>query len=138
MPNAVGVGSSGALLGILTAWLVWLLFRWQKIPPESTGQRNCQLFVVLTCVVVTLATSFSPNVDLAAHFGGALMGGLLAAFFFANKLENIPHQRLIRVCSLLVILSLYIYSICYLYINLEPSRCTAEYLKPPGDPNLIC
>lgn len=72
LPEAVGVGSSGALLGLLTSWLVWIVFRWRKIPPECRGQRNCQMGVVLVATAITLGTSFSPNVDWAAHFGGAV------------------------------------------------------------------
>ncbi len=74
LPDAVGVGSSGALLGILTAWLVWLIFRWKKIPERNRPQRNCQLAMVVICVSITLAMSFTPLVDWSAHFGGALMG----------------------------------------------------------------
>jgi membrane associated rhomboid family serine protease len=28
LPDAVGVGSSGAVLGMLSSWMVWLVFRW--------------------------------------------------------------------------------------------------------------
>lgn len=59
LPNSVGIGSSGAVLGMLTAWIVWILFRWYKVPKESRGQRNCQLVVVTAAVVLTLAFSFS-------------------------------------------------------------------------------
>ena len=30
LPDSVSVGSSGAVLGILTAWLVWIVYRWKK------------------------------------------------------------------------------------------------------------
>lgn len=59
LPDAVGIGSSGAVLGMLTSWIVWILFRWFKVPAESRGQRNCQLLVVTAAVVMTLAFSFS-------------------------------------------------------------------------------
>lgn len=125
LPDAVGVGSSGALLGILSAWLVWIIFRWcihhialiiiaallfiivsvtmhrfdcflsrwgwlyrKKIPKECHTQRNCQLAIVLAAVVITLATSFSPNVDWAAHFGGALQGLLWGIVLLSNELDN--------------------------------------------------
>ena len=28
LPDPVGVGSSGAVLGMLASWIVWILFRW--------------------------------------------------------------------------------------------------------------
>jgi hypothetical protein len=48
------------------------LLRRKKIPHQCKQQRNCQLFIVLASIVITLATSFTPNVDWAAHAGGAL------------------------------------------------------------------
>eukprot|EP01034_Spumella_vulgaris_P033822 gene33822-41725_t len=74
IPDSVGVGSSGALMGMLSSWIVWIVFRWKKIPHECKKQRNCQLFVVFASVVITLATSFTPNVDWAAHAGGTVQG----------------------------------------------------------------
>jgi hypothetical protein len=44
----------------------------KKIPHQCKPQRNCQLFIVVAAIAVTLATSFTPNVDWAAHAGGAL------------------------------------------------------------------
>ena len=28
IPDSVGVGSSGALMGMLSSWIVWIVFRW--------------------------------------------------------------------------------------------------------------
>lgn len=30
LPNSVGVGSSGAVLGMLASWIVWIVFRWYQ------------------------------------------------------------------------------------------------------------
>ena len=59
LPDAVGIGSSGAVLGMLTAWIVWIIFRWWKVPVENRSQRNCQLLVVSAAVGLTLAFSFT-------------------------------------------------------------------------------
>jgi membrane associated rhomboid family serine protease len=59
LPDSVGIGSSGAVLGMLTSWIVWILFRWKKTPPEHKGHRNCQLLVVTAAVAMTLAFSFT-------------------------------------------------------------------------------
>jgi membrane associated rhomboid family serine protease len=72
LPDSVGVGSSGAVLGMLSAWIVWIIFRWKKIPEQCHRQRNCQLMIVFASVVITLAMSFAQYVDWAAHFGGAV------------------------------------------------------------------
>lgn len=57
LPNAVGVGSSGSLMGMLSSWVVWIIFRWEKIPARCRSQRNCQLAVVSISIVVSLAAT---------------------------------------------------------------------------------
>jgi membrane associated rhomboid family serine protease len=91
MPESVGVGSSGAIMGILASWIVWIVFRWNKIPPECHRQRNCQLSMVVASVVVTLMFSFTPFVDWGAHLGGALMGFLVAPALLSSELDNKSH-----------------------------------------------
>eukprot|EP01041_Mallomonas_annulata_P001135 gene1135-2197_t len=73
LPLDVGVGSSGAVLGMSSSWLIWIIFRWRKIPKEARSQRNCQLLLISFTVGITLAFSFTPYVDWAMHFGGAGM-----------------------------------------------------------------
>jgi membrane associated rhomboid family serine protease len=135
LPESVGVGSSGALMGMLSSWVVWIIFRWyvgvfssvcdlraafhcrfmpvmttlcrgqlvrnpelthsvfarrKKIPHQCKQQRNCQLFIVLASIVITLATSFTPNVDWAAHAGGALQ-------------VTDPVREVFSVCTVLVV-----------------------------------
>ena len=64
-------------LGMLTSWIVWIIFRWKKIPKRFHSQRNCQLGVVVAAVAITLITSFAPYVDWAVHFGGAIQVDIL-------------------------------------------------------------
>lgn len=58
----------------------------KKIPHECKSQRNCQLFVVVAAIVVTLATSFTPNVDWAAHAGGALQVLLNCSIYSLSRI----------------------------------------------------
>ena len=88
LPDAVGVGASGALLGNLSAWMTWIVFRWNKIPEEARAQRNCQMTVVTIALAVTLATSFAEYVDFAAHFGGAIHGMLWALVLLSDELTG--------------------------------------------------
>lgn len=88
LPDSVSVGSSGALLGILTSWLVWIVFRWNKIPIVFHTPRNIQLVVVIVAITITLAFSFSGTVDWAAHFGGAIQGFLLGLILLSSELDN--------------------------------------------------
>ena len=59
--------------GMLSSWVVWIVFRWKKVPEICRSQRNCQLLSVTVAIAVTLGFSFSPYVDWAAHFGGFTM-----------------------------------------------------------------
>lgn len=91
LPDAIGVGSSGALMGILSAWLIWIIFRWfplfalcslfndslthshsndrKKIPDECKSQRNCQLLMVTAAIALTvrLSSSFLLLTHLLMH-----------------------------------------------------------------------
>ena len=86
--DTVGVGSSGAILGMLTAWIVWIIFRWKKVPAMYHRQRNCQLGTVVVAVAVTIGLSFTPYVDWAAHVGGAIQGILWGIVVLSHELEN--------------------------------------------------
>lgn len=120
IPNAVGVGSSGALLGMLSAWIVWIVFRWKKIPPECRGQRNCQLGVVIASVAITLGMSFSSYVDWAAHFGGAIQGILLSTAFLSNELDNVLHRKILRLVTSTSSVTLFIAGLVYLAKDIHP------------------
>lgn len=85
LQDSISVGSSGALMGLLTSWVVWIIFRWNKVPVIVRKHRNCQLFAVVVCIVITIATSFNNYVDWAAHVGGGIQGEQL--FFFNVKRE---------------------------------------------------
>jgi len=121
LPDSVGVGSSGALLGMLTAWIVWIVFRWKKIPPECRGQRNCQLGVVIASVAITLGMSFSEYVDWAAHFGGALQGLLLSTSFLSNELDVVWRRKFLRIFTGISSVTLFIAALCYLAIRVSPT-----------------
>lgn len=128
------MGSSGALLGILASWIVWIIFRWRKIPEECRAQRNCQLVIVVGAVVVTLATSFSPNVDWAAHMGGALQGILWGVALLADQLDINRNQYRARIGSMVINAVLWIYSLYYIIERLHPDRERLEYWAANDDP----
>jgi len=81
--EAVGVGASGAVFGILGALLAALLLR-KDLLPLSVAKRitaSTSLFVVYS-----LFMGFTrPGVDNAAHLGGLLAGVVLGAGFIASS-----------------------------------------------------
>lgn len=107
LTDSIGVGSSGALLGILTAWIVWIVFRWKKIPENNRSQRNCQLLMVTGAVVATLAMSFSDLVDYAAHFGGASQGLLWGIIVLSKELDNEFTQKWVRFGAFAISMGLF-------------------------------
>jgi hypothetical protein len=64
----------------------------KKIPAQCKKQRNCQLGVVAASIIITLGTSFSPNVDWGAHFGGALQGVLWGIILLGSELDNFRNK----------------------------------------------
>lgn len=133
LPDAVGVGSSGALMGMLASWVVWIIFRWKKIPRRCHMQRNCQLGVVSLSIVVTLATSFMPNVDWSAHLGGAVMGVLFGIIFLTTELDNTFNQRILRLAATVIAIVLYAVSLWYLLVKLKFSSSSLEYWEMHDD-----
>lgn len=121
LPSAVGVGSSGALMGMLASWVVWIIFRWKKIPPDCHKQRNCQLMIVMASIVITLATSAMPNVDWAAHLGGALQGLLWGIVLLSNELDNTAHRNMLRASALILACGLFGFSLYYMLELLHPT-----------------
>lgn len=125
--DSVGVGSSGALMGMLSSWVIWIVFRWKKIPPECHRQRNCQIGIVIASIIITLATSFSPNVDWGAHFGGAIQGILWGCILLGNELDNVRNKRVIQGISLSISITLFVYSFYYMAVKLNPSTTNLSY-----------
>jgi membrane associated rhomboid family serine protease len=72
-PNAVTVGASGAIFGLLGAGLI---LEWQ-----ATGRIGGNY---LTLILINLAISFAvPGISIGGHVGG-LIGGILATLAFAR------------------------------------------------------
>lgn len=92
MPNAVSVGSSGAVMGLFGAKLSELVLRAceRRITKQQrvAHQVRREQGVAVTCsVIVVLLFSFVPYVDWAAHLGGLLAGIAIGLAVFAIELE---------------------------------------------------
>ena len=91
-PNAITVGASGAIFGMLGAGLI---LEWQ-----ATGSLAGNY---LTLIVLNLAISFAPglNISYGGHIGG-LVGGIAGTAAFVA----IGHGRIVRKVQVLDILAL--------------------------------
>jgi membrane associated rhomboid family serine protease len=69
------VGASGAIWGLMGATLALVIGRQRVLPGLIARGLRQRLLLVL---VINVALSFLPGIDLYAHFGGGLVGFLLA------------------------------------------------------------
>ena len=54
--NVVVCGSSGSILGMLMAWLVWILLRWEIVPQNFRWMRNIQIIFIVLSVGSTVSS----------------------------------------------------------------------------------
>lgn len=80
IPTKIGVGASGALMGIMGAWFVDILADWGDGEAHLQQQRYFQLVMCFVNMLVILGFSFVPMIDWAAHAFG-MVGGLLLMVF---------------------------------------------------------
>jgi membrane associated rhomboid family serine protease len=132
LPEAISVGASGALLGILSSWAVWIIYRWKKIPDQLRSQRNCQITMVVVCITITLAMSFTTYVDWAAHFGGSLIGALLAVGLLAHELDDEQTKLYCRISSFISVTILLVYCSWYLAVEVKPETTWLNYYDMNG------
>jgi len=74
-PPSYTVGASGAIWGLMGATLALVLGRRRVLPRLIARSLRQRLLLVL---VINVALSFLPGIDLYAHFGGGLVGFLMA------------------------------------------------------------
>jgi membrane associated rhomboid family serine protease len=70
-PNVAGIGASGAIMGVIGAYIVLGLRRHLPIAP------------VVGLLVLNLAIGFTGNIDWRAHLGGLVTGSVLAFVYDA-------------------------------------------------------
>ncbi len=87
-PMSVGVGASGAIMGLAGALLVWLIL--PKLERGAEMERKVQVRALVMGLSLTLAVgAFSQRIDNAAHAGGLLAGVVLGAVVYViDKLRS--------------------------------------------------
>lgn len=112
-PHAPTAGASGAIFGLFAALFVVL----KRLGRDTSS--------VIPILVINLAISFVPGISLAAHLGGFVTGGIVAAAFaYAPRASRNVMQALAFFGALAVLIVLTIYG-------------TAMLLDVPNIPVLI-
>lgn len=93
MPDAVSVGSSGAVMGLFGGKISEVICRCCEKSDTAQDRvahqvRKEQCIGVTCSVVVVLAFSFMPYVDWAAHLGGLLAGMFVGFMCFSIHMES--------------------------------------------------
>lgn len=120
-PNAVGVGSSGGLMGVLAAWAVFIVITWNLVPEDQKSERNKQLCSLIVNIIIVIAIGQLKFVDGYAHLGGLIQGALLGLFLLSDEQSSISWKWVLRTFSLGSIIVLYIWALVIAWKDVEPS-----------------
>jgi rhomboid protease GluP len=86
-PEVVVCGSSGSILGCLSAWAVWILFRWRAVPKTFVWLRNAQLTFCVVALGCTLAWSLFKFNNFLQLSGASVVGLLWGIVLFGNHMK---------------------------------------------------
>mmetsp|Transcript_1424 Transcript_1424/g.4642 ORF Transcript_1424/g.4642 Transcript_1424/m.4642 type:complete len:421 (+) Transcript_1424:118-1380(+) len=131
-PNHLGVGSSGALCGLIGAWGSFILITWNQTSPVDVKLRNEQTFSVGMSVLLILAISFLPPMDLAAHLGGLLVGATLAMALFAGRLQHTVWRHATRACGVASLCGLVAGALGWFLVSTEVDERLLHLCVPPS------
>lgn len=115
-PDAVGVGASGALMGIIGAQIAFTICAWFSLDPMIRISSTVQYIVFL---VLTLVFGFSSYVDSWAHLGGLLFGGFMGMTLFAHRTKTKALHYILPVVFI-AIMALYTVAVITLLWTLIP------------------
>ncbi len=97
-PHSASAGASGAIFGLFAALFIVL---------KRLGRDTSSIIPIL---ILNLAISFVPGISLAAHLGGLVTGGIVAAALaFAPRKSRTPIQASAIVGVLVLLLGLTFY-----------------------------
>jgi len=97
LPDQLGVGASGSLMGLLGAYLIELQCHWDEGDASEKEQRQFQLVMVFVNCLVVLGFSFTPMIDWAAHLGGMVVGALVGGMLWGRDLPGEKGRRIWRL-----------------------------------------
>mmetsp|Transcript_34749 Transcript_34749/g.63480 ORF Transcript_34749/g.63480 Transcript_34749/m.63480 type:complete len:529 (-) Transcript_34749:84-1670(-) len=133
VPNALSVGSSGALCGLLGAWLVFIAMTWQQTSPSDLEFRKMESRRVLIAALVIGGLSFLPLLDLGAHLGGMVMGAILAILAFAHCMQDLRWRIGAYVVGVFLFVAVMGVTVVYLLVVTDPNEDLRDLCRAPED-----
>lgn len=133
LPDAISVGSSGGICGLVGADIVFILLTWRQTLPRDILDRNLQLVSLAGTAVMTGALSFLPMVDFAAHGGGFVAGGLVALVVFSDRLQDWSQlsRHMVQDIGIALLLVLFVASLVFFILEVEPDSDLLDLCQPP-------
>lgn len=78
----VGAGASGAIWGLMTSVITWLILNREHMPRPFVNTMLRRLF---NLVLLNVFISFAPGISMAAHFGGGVAAIVLSILLHGNQ-----------------------------------------------------
>lgn len=103
-PRVNGVGASGALLGLIGAWMAYMICTWADQDPRVRKFMLGQL--IFTTVITFMIGLGSDLIDDAAHLGGLLMGLGLGFALFGAQTRKAQHVNRYVYCGRILVISM--------------------------------
>jgi len=130
MPTTIGVGASGAIMGMLGGWFLELFCHWKDDDPIhfedpeeaklARKQRKKMMLVLFANIVITFALSIVPMVDWAAHVFGCIGGMIAGAFFFQSDVIGVCKRTSTLYISAISLVGLTAVGLWYFFNEVEP------------------
>jgi membrane associated rhomboid family serine protease len=92
--NTVLAGASGAIWGLMTAMVAWLLINRSHIKSDRLASRVPNFAVLF---VLNVGVSFLPGVSAAAHFGGGIVGFIVGSLLQVQRYALPPRRTIATV-----------------------------------------
>mmetsp|Transcript_22308 Transcript_22308/g.71821 ORF Transcript_22308/g.71821 Transcript_22308/m.71821 type:complete len:395 (+) Transcript_22308:32-1216(+) len=140
LPDQIGVGASGAIMGLLGAHFVDLILSWGRGDEAEQRQRTSQFMLMAVNIAIVLSFSFVPLVDWAAHLGG-LLGGMVmgGALFSAHLPQGRRRTTLRRILPALLAVSLVVLLFVTLFaLDPNPELGDLCAVVRRSDPSHVC
>lgn len=120
MPDAISVGSSGAVMGLFGGKLAEVLMRMCERPDSEQSRighevRKEQCMAVTCSVTLVMAFSFIPYVDWAAHLGGLVSGLVVGICIFAWDMHLIGWQLFWFAVGAALVFAAFSKALAYMY-----------------------